>query len=61
MANHHWTGQSSRDNWVPAAGVLIVQGEIVEICLINTTQKERLEEEGANNLVFEQDHCELSD
>lgn len=60
MANHHWACQSSRDNWVPAAGVLVVQGKVVEICLVNTTQKERLEEQGANNLVFEQDDCERS-
>jgi len=61
MANHHWTGQGSRDNWVPAAGVLVVQGEVVEICLVNTAQKKRLQKQGANDLVFEQDDCEWSD
>jgi hypothetical protein len=41
---HHGAGQSRRDNWTPSASILVIQWEIIEEGLINSSPKECLHE-----------------
>ena len=57
MAHHQGACQSRRDNRTPLASVLIIQRQVVEVRLVDSSQKEGLEEQGANDFVSEQNHC----
>jgi hypothetical protein len=44
VACHHGAGQSRGDNWTPSASILVIQWEIIEEGLINSSPKECLHE-----------------
>lgn len=53
LACHHRRRQRSRDNGRPATCILIVQGQVVEISLVNRSEEEALHEESSDHSIFE--------
>ena len=59
LTAYHWGDQCGRDDRGPSSRVLVVQREVVEVGLENGTEKEALQEQSAQHLVFEEDHCPI--